>query len=1647
MSQLSEFIEQVLPPVPDDEIPQDGFIRRIEAEFGDKRQLMVVGGLQTGKTNLLAQFVRQHSDQCVCYFITSNPFTQRQHTFLFTMCCELSLIFGTNLPSERQTLDNLKNIFSAQTVKLAQRAKQTKTTYYFVVDGLEQAFEGVEGERIIDVLPPPSPRYGPNLLLSCRSEDVNKLPKYLEVTTIRPSEFNRYETGEYLKDLGFSCQDLEEIQQKYHGIPGYLRIIKDVRRANPGFNANTAPIELDRLVNQQVELALKSQNQYCAEALEFLAASPAPLPCKILAQLVGTDETALVESLKQVSVVRYDPVKCCVEFSSDLVFECIRKRIGSRRKDLTESIASYVKVNLPEQDFLLTLLLQENQDYEGIRHLLSDRKIVATIDATGDISHVLQRLRLASRMAKQRNRVEDVIEWTLGIAAIQSFISNAIDSNEITALLSMGASQEALGRAYAIPDPAIKIRLLARAYASMKDFGNIIPASALDELKTLVQRLDLGTLDKDVVNGIALDLFPVLPEISLSLLEKTIERSRKRSIIEIAIESIQADIRNSASDDLTFFSKGVSDSGQVAQLLSTWLNGLPLSRLLDDLNPIEDAAAKEYIIRQWCRQNQENAEIVKAVDLWLDTVIGNKALPFLLRGLRHISEVVQKVALPDRARIIDRLRIPGFMALDSPKEEWVRFHLNLAEAFCEIDPSFSRTEMERIYKEILEAPLDSDVKAFCLARSWATARKVLPDSNPLAATVSEQFQAAFSALLSDSAEQLEPVIATFEALSDVDPITALTVALDLNTYPRRVRAIRRILEYTLINQGGDDIARFIADALDSLDKIQQGIALVEVTTELAGRESSLALPNILVLLNHAKQIGDPTFKARALGNLAMLLHQNAFPDDAKDAMRQAIESWKHEKDLRTQLVTGFDLVQRLSKLDLDAARNLYAKCQDLKVSPGAVLATGHLGILYQEILYVAIRSITMRDLSDPEPQANCLQDFIQHIPSELEQIQLLATLAAAAYRVGHSQYADNLVRTKVIRLLERMYPDPGADQPLSEFDYNHVLRFCLPILYEYDPQMAKELSGRLQYPEKDHAWHSVVFWILSKSFLGDHDFEPDEIRVRNDHRTLRKAVDAAEGIDVDVLLCRSIAVIANVVKTSFDQLLDIAQAFDVLQQLDNLAMKKLPEKLPKCDSNIKHQGYLVLAQAHVHNARSEVYNLAIRLRRAKEVRLPFDLKDIKKTWTDIGKRAESIPNIADRVYVLALVAAEMMPCNPNDLSSARSLLQEAESQIRDIPTVFDRADRLSTIANSWAILREKTQAEVIIEQAYKLAMQLEGRSAESRLKMLVQATSGFSEQLADEFVARLDSRLPVSGLDSTTITLEIEKLRKNPERIYHFNSSDYVKGVILEQSSQKLTRDYAVGRGLIPTDSILQEWLTQAGSYWPEVSINVIHWVVESLCQRCSQASEQSKLEVFLRIAQLINDVATWLSVKRGDGIPEEYYDSFPGLSSKVITFQPGDKERAQKWLAKWLRENAREYLKICDPYFGLEQLEFLVTVPLDCAIIVVTTDQHLSIKDPTKTKQEIEYYWRQLTARIPPKIQFIVVPHDQEDKFHGRAIITSGAGLNIDPSLNTLGKSFQHITILSKEDARDLEASYVDKLLSNAAWFVGGVSAEIIKI
>ena len=138
-----------IPPKPPLEISRDNVVAGIKQELNsNRRELLLVSGQGLGRTNTLAQFARLSPRNCISYFISEDPYTQRLDTYLSHMCAQIGLVMNRPF-TEASNLHQLRSSFTSLCVMLAKHAVNNGETYYFVLDGLEHAIDNRNEEGTI----------------------------------------------------------------------------------------------------------------------------------------------------------------------------------------------------------------------------------------------------------------------------------------------------------------------------------------------------------------------------------------------------------------------------------------------------------------------------------------------------------------------------------------------------------------------------------------------------------------------------------------------------------------------------------------------------------------------------------------------------------------------------------------------------------------------------------------------------------------------------------------------------------------------------------------------------------------------------------------------------------------------------------------------------------------------------------------------------------------------------------------------------------------------------------------------------------------------------------------------------------------------------------------------------------------------------------------------------------------------------------------------------------------------------------------------------------------------------------------------------------------------------------------------------------
>jgi hypothetical protein len=143
-----------------------------------------------------------------------------------------------------------------------------------------------------------------------------------------------------------------------------------------------------------------------------------------------------------------------------------------------------------------------------------------------------------------------------------------------------------------------------------------------------------------------------------------------------------------------------------------------------------------------------------------------------------------------------------------------------------------------------------------------------------------------------------------------------------------------------------------------------------------------------------------------------------------------------------------------------------------------------------------------------------------------------------------------------------------------------------------------------------------------------------------------------------------------------------------------------------------------------------------------------------------------------------------------------------------------------------------------------------------------------------------------------------------------------------------------------------------------------------------------------------------------------------------------GERENAMEYIQSWMNTSLSEYLRVCDPYFGPEDLEILnliLSIDPSCNVTILTSRKHQKDLELTYPLEECyRAYWRmKLSEQDPPPTEIVIVGLEQSGAapIHDRWLLSKDTGLRLGTSLNSLGiTKDSEISLLGKQEVASID-------------------------
>ena len=1606
-------LSPTFPPTPEREISRDNLISLIADMFSSERKSIVVqGAAGSGKTALLGQFAKAFSDRSFSFFVGTTLLTSSPRYFLLDMCEQMGLALNRKTESlEQLDTEELKQIYYDFVRRVALITRKTGQPYYFVVDGLELIDSDDEEKSLMGLLPA-EPLDGLYLLFSSEPNRVFSFPHHkLDIIG-----FSLTETERYLADLALTPEDIQLVHKRSGGLPAYPSAIRRLLNSGMSFSelSSSLPSEITGLFDLEWD-RLKFHDDRAVTVLALLAYARETLQTGMLTEITAIDDHDLRKTIANIPFLALDPGSQSVIFISEAHKQYTSERLIELKEQIETALVQYYSRNpySPSSLVLLPSYLAIADQYEQLKTLMSNEYMSQALSAGRDISVLRRTIRLAAGQAVKREDWISLPRFALSSSLLRTIARNPVGEDELEALLALGDYTNAFDIAYRALLPADRLQLLALVCSHRQQAGLQVPENILAELQQMAETLEVGSLH-DRGLDIAAGLFDLMPETAIKLVErsqgisageKSLDLARAMLALRLqteATEMVRARIANPVLRDF-------------ARAHSPKTSKMSADEVILESDKIKHTSGKLFLLTSWCNGNRSNSSAKIVIAKAVEVITSDSSYAPSVRLLRQLTEPLVNITIEDSDKLLERLAILKSTSITEPIEEGLRFDLLMATLHSRRSRDLGINSLLEIYFA-LDSIEELDTRCYCIARILTSLPIIDPsDTQELRTELIRQLEADFASLLNSSADQFASARRMLRELAKYDPKRAIEFAERLNTSSRRDKALRAVL-WVHCGQPVDRVDFSLVEQL--LAKITEDerreLSLVLAIQRLA-ESGALTSPAAKGLLIRTKDIADQQNKcyacAFALNAMSAASNTAAAYDvyaNLTDALSKVESQWE-------RIRLGFKLTAIIAKGNLNLARELFD--QTIRQKTDSFLSDQFFSQVYINCLRLALRAFSGLAAYDSgyAVAKDQLIDLIQLIPSVNNQCTLLADLALRHVLARKREDFELIVK-------EHLLPVFHNCQTLE--DQTETLMKISACLYEYDPSWTLEQIAKISPSRADTALMSIVTYLVTHS-LPDDPVEMDALRVDIDAKTARTisgVIGCIKG-DSEIYVAIEMLVDGLVKPDPRDNSREMSkklierEALDIASRLEEIVRTKLPDP-----QGIQHEGYVVAATS-----------LIIRLRAAAERRSRL----AHAAWSDLARRARAIPNVADRVVVLAWTGQHMFWTDQN---LAFILIREAEALVPSITNVLDKADRFYQVAKAWKEVDRKDGARMLLQTAMTV---LKAHSWDRSRNEVSEHILKLAHSIDPEFASSLTPLMedPFQEHEART-NLSSFDLHKNPNRVQTLarkNDPDELRN-LLGQAAWKLIGSLNSGMSQARHPREIAQWLSASVDGKFEDVFPVLAWSIQNnLLQTKQPAVLTAAYQAVYESVQLCKELSQLLL-----GIRQQTSTAMTlTLPDDLLLFRAGKRSEALLTVQDWISNNGRDYLKIYDPYFSVTDIGILKHVQQDVQVFIITSWKAQKGISPGDRSIEIAYRkaWEGVSHHEPPWTQIIItgIKSSGDSPLHSRYLVSKQVGIYLGTSIGGLGEKHTDLRMLSEPEAAKVEVDLIDvELVPHLRMFKG---------
>lgn len=1605
------------------EIHREHLLDTVDKIFEGDTQLVIVEGLEgIGKTTLMAQYAKRHPDHSLSLFIKSSSRLAYAPEYLRTI---LSEQLHWVLNKEALTSEILDESFLATQLGILQRrAIKSRAIYYFIIDGLHELPK--EDLRIQDIVLKdmlPLGLSGFRFLISGDSKQLSNNLRRVPSKTFPLSAFSLDETERYLHDLNLERDDLEDIYKMCGGVPGHLAIVK--RMLQSGINLQTImnedPDNLPDFIAIEWQ-KLESDDDDLIKLLAVIAYGRKEYTLDELSQILTWESSIIGLKLKGIDFIIVEAQSKEVKYVSEAHRRYAINKLRNY-KDYASNLLIDFLLKDAESDtalsYLPTYYEQAGRLNDLLEYLTPDH-FTKVLERSQSLGPVCRRADLGLTTSRKLNREENLIRFSIQRSVLTEFEGAEVWRSEVEARISLQDYESALALAHTTILKEDRLRLLATIARVKSEQGIPLDQELLEQITSLYDQIDKKALGGRAI-GIASDIMYIDPDLAVRIVEETTGNSKNESDIDwafaiLAIAANEADVKQSRVSKIAEETRSKIKDPKAKEFSNAASLLLGESSAVEAIARIEKLEAKNrlFFLRQWAVSNYDRDDSADVIDYALDVLIKDTLYTPKTRDLRELATALPSVSDTSKAKkLVGRFDSQkGSIEEFGTSEDYVRLQLLLAETEYKYDSEAAKNRMIEVYWYI-NGLTDLSVKADCMAWVVSSLPRIDPEGTLEAlegmhTVVQEELKFYVDQLLLSTAEHAEIAEGPISALAKSKPQLALDIALSLNIIERRDASVLTFIKnYSQLSIDNIDF-QFLQQAIETIvDPDLKDEAYTAILRRLAlstKKPDEMSVKNTLPLINSLSTIQAASQRCITYSfAYAFLTKQgiNELTGLSSELLQRLKISWESIDTGWEKVDVGFKIAKLLSKVAPEIAKEymeLSEKFREEVNIDAEAPAMAFLACL--DLSIRAFSGLLPKNLDTSDDLAR-ITSLIDSVPSNGERSKIWGIFALRSYNNKRFDLCQHIVVNHIKPLLQNI---PDGDQAYKR----DVLVEGAPALFCGHRTTALEMISTLPQPHRDEAYGKIIYFIFSKH----PTFDPYERWAGDGY--LLSFEEAIDICDILRLIEEDGAIYLNIIflaesllsrrnKDRFTK----QQKIEISERLKEIINTKLPDR-----KNIKHEGYKIAAQAQV----------------ARIQQSP------PKDWDDLLQGARNIPNTADKAFVLTTLATAIPV---RETVKRNQAIEEALLSIATIPSDLDRIDRYAMFAEDIAEIDSKASKRAL-KEAMEFSMKVDDPlSIHSRQRKIIDIAHRIDPNyaatlasLADNDPARTSTFESVKGRVKLLDTKK-KMLDKSPaEFVGNAPKSEYAEAAWMNLGSLN------AGRAETLHSDFMRHYI-EAGSEFPlHDSFPIFLWAVENAVRRYENTPQAAAFllpifEATLLGAELAKRIATRTSAQLRR---VKKYASQSSESTSLVV-RAGEREAAIQFLRDWFSKDVKDYLKICDPFFGihdLEVLQLLRSVNPTCSVSILTSKKHQSsIAQPFD--ESFRAHWRiRISDQDPPDTEIVIVGTETSGDMpiHDRWWLTNGGGIRIGTSYNSLGiTKASEVSLLSPSEAK-MREDEVDKYL-----------------